>query len=244
MDHSLGLPVTLQQFKEQTFWTIYVSSPRRGDAQAVAVEFFYQAGKIYIQNIMSDLQHIRQRFPFLRSWRRKNDEGEGKLFDNQQYFADEKAQIFINCYTSPTFTPILIGRPHLLEDVEDGKIKIDRTNKGDQGSRILPLVMYYNRDTTPVKSIQDRICFDLKNATYLQYYVPPKMGLTYKIKRGFRIYHLYGNTYKGIPLNTDDLVNNPIVALHFNTLTQNVLKIGENSQSSLLQKVARVLVEN
>jgi hypothetical protein len=104
--------------------------------------------------------------------------------------------------------------------------------------------MYYNRDTTPVKSIQDRICFDLKNTTYIQYYVPPKIGLTYKIKRGFRVYHLYGYTYTWSPLSTEDLVKNPIVALHFNTLTQNVLKIGENSQSSLLQKVARVLVEN
>lgn len=35
-----------------------------------------------------------------------------------------------------------------------------------------------------------------------------------------------------------------IAALHFNTLTQNVLKISDNSQLSLLQKIAKVLVEN
>jgi hypothetical protein len=70
------------------------------------------------------------------------------------------------------------------------------------------------------------------------------MGLSNRVKRAFRVYHLYGNTYQWSPLTTEDLLNNPMVALHFNTLTQNVLKIGENSQSSLLQKVARVLVEN
>jgi len=243
-NHSLGLPVTQQQFQEHTFWTIYVSSPRRGEAKAVAVKFLYQAGKIYIQDTLSDLPQIRQKFPFLRSWRKKNDEGEGKLFDDQQYFADEQAQIFINCYTSKAFTPTLIGRPHLLEDLENGNLKINRTTKGDNSSRILPVVMYYNRETDPVKSIQDRICFDTKKSTYIQYYVPPKMGVSNKVKRGFRVYHLCGYTYQWTPLNTEEMVNNPIVALHFNTLTQNVLKIGENSQSSLLQKVARVLIEN
>jgi hypothetical protein len=43
---------------------------------------------------------------------------------------------------------------------------------------------------------------------------------------------------------TSDLIKHPITALHFSTLTQNILKISENSQSSLLQKVAKVLVEN
>lgn len=244
IDHSLGLPVTPQPFQKKTFWAIYVSSPRRGETKAVAVKFLYKDAQIFIQEILTDRPLIQQNFRFLRTSNRKTSDGENKLFDNQQYFADDETGIFINCYKSPAFTPILIGRPNLIEDVENGKVKIDRTIKGDNSSRVLPLVMYYNPETSPIKSIQDRICLDLKNDTFIQYYVPPKMGLSNRVKRTFWVYHLYGCTYQWSPLTTVELLNNPIVALHFNTLTQNVLRIGENSQSSLLQKVARVLVEN
>lgn len=64
------------------------------------------------------------------------------------------------------------------------------------------------------------------------------------IKRGFRVYHLIGCTYSGESITTSKLIEHPITALHFSTITQNVLKIGDNSQASLLQKVAKVLIEN
>ncbi|MFZ6027286.1 MAG: hypothetical protein ACOYYS_06195 [Chloroflexota bacterium] len=244
IDPTLGLPVAPQQFPENTFWSIYVSSPWRGETKAVAVKFLFKNGQIFIQEIMTDRSAIQQKFRFLRTSARKTKDGESKLFDNQQYFADEEAGIFINCYTAREFTPILIGRPNLIADVEAGNVRIDRTTKGGTSSRILPLVMYYNPETAPIKSIQDRICVDSTNKTFIQYFVPPKMGVNNRVKRAFRVYHLYGYTYQGVQLTTQQLLSNPIVALHFNTLTQNVLKIGENSQSSLLQKVARVLVEN
>lgn len=88
------------------------------------------------------------------------------------------------------------------------------------------------------------VCFDLKNPTFVQYYVPPGKSLDEKIKSGFRIYHLLGKTYDNKSIPTPELIEHPITALHFSTLTQNVLKISGNSQSSLLQKVAKVLVEN
>lgn len=244
IDHTLGLPIAPQQCPESTFWSIYVSSPRRGETKAVAVKFLFKNGMIFIQDIMIDRPTIQQKFRFLRTSTRKTRDGESKLFDNQQYFADEEAGIFINCYTAKEYTPILIGRPNLIADTETGNVRIDRTTKGDSSSRILPLVMYYNPETVPIKSIQDRICVDTKNETFIQYFVPPKMGVHNRVKRAFRVYHLYGNTYQRSPLTTQELLSNPIVALHFNTLTQNILRIGENSQSSLLQKVTRVLVEN
>jgi hypothetical protein len=79
-----------------------------------------------------------------------------------------------------------------------------------------------------------------------RYYVPTGKGLEQKIKKGFRVYHLIGKSY-GIEkknISTSELIAHPIAALHFSTLTQNILKISENSQSSLLQKVAKVLIEN
>lgn len=242
--NAIGLPIEGQAFSEQSFWAIYVKSPRYKDTKAVAVRYLFQNECIHIKEILTDTSQIRDRFPFLRSSQRKTQTGENKLLNGQEYLADEDAEISINCYTSNAFTPILIGRPQLLEDVAAGNIKINRTTMGDEGSRVLPLVMFYNRDTKPVRLIQDRVCLDLKQTEYIQYFVPPHQGLQEKTKRAFRVYHLYGITYQGSKLSTEQLVNNPIVALHFSTLTQNILRIGENSQASLLQKVAKVLVEN
>ena len=91
---------------------------------------------------------------------------------------------------------------------------------------------------------QNLICFDLHNESFIQYYVPPAKNLEGKIKKGFRVYHLIGKTYLGEPIPTSELIEHPMAALHFSTLTQNILKISDNSQSSLLQKIAKVLVEN
>jgi hypothetical protein len=150
----------------------------------------------------------------------------------------------ISCYTDDFFTPTLIGRNGILDDLKNGQLKVNRQIKGKNSSRLLPLVSYYNGEIQPVNRIQNMVCFDLKNETFIQYYVPPGKGLDRLIKRGFRVYHLLGKTYDNKPIPTPKLIKHLITALHFSTLTQNVLKISDNSQSSLLQKVAKVLVEN
>lgn len=239
---SFGLPITLQSFPEKQFFTIYVRSPRNKEAKAVAIEFIYKDGCIYIKNVMRDTQQIRKRFRFLRQ--RKNSEN---LIDNQQYFVDESEQLYISCYTSDLFTPILIGRNGILEDIENGKLKINRQIKGENSSRLLPLVSYYNGKIKPINRIQNMICLDLQNEIFIQYYVPPAKNIDSSIKRGFRVYHLIGKKYSEKSENsisTSELIEHPITALHFSTLTQNVLKIGDNSQLSLLQKVAKVLIKN
>jgi hypothetical protein len=243
-DHSIGLSVEPQEFDEQEFWAIYVRSPKWSNEMTAGVKFLYSKGTIYIQDILTDTKEFRKRFWFLSTHKPKKDGDDGKLFDDQQYFTDEKAQIYINCYSGRSFTPILIGRPNLLEDVESGAIKIDRTNKGEHASRVLPLVMYYNASTNPINKIQRRVCLDTNHDGFIQYYVPPRITLKNSVKHAFRPYHLYGNTYSKQTLDTATLMRNPMVALHFSTLTNNILRLGENSQTSLLLKVARVLVEN
>ena len=236
---SVGLPITPQSFPEKQFFTIYVRSPRNEEAKAVAIEFIYKDGCIYIKNVLRDTQELRKRFRFLRH--RKNSEN---LIDNQQYFVDESEQLYISCYTSDYFTPMLIGRNGILEDMENGKLKINRQNQGKDSSKLLPLVSYYNGEVKPINRIQNMICLDLQNETFIQYYVPPAQGLERFIKRGFRVYHLIGKIYPEKSIPTSKLIEHPITALHFSTLTQNVLKLSENSQSSLLQKAAKVLIEN
>ena len=236
----IGLPVVAQSFREKHFFTIYVRSPRNQETKTIAVEFVYRDGFIYIKDILRDTQQVMKRFPFLKTLAGKPS----VLKNDQEYFADEANQIFINCYTNDTFTPLLIGRPDILESLADGTLEVNRQAKDENSSRLLPLVSYYSGDIKPINRIQNMICFDLKNETFIQYYVPSGKGLDRTIKRGFRVYHLIGKTYAKKEIPTSDLIEHPITALHFSTLTQNILKISENSQSSLLQKIAKVLVEN
>ena len=236
---TLGLPITKQPFAQKQFYTIYVRTRRNQEARAVAVKFLYEDGAVFIQDIVRGTGQVTRKFPFLKRSIKSNE-----LINNQQYFVDEENQTYISCYTSDDFTPTLIGRNGILEEAEAGTLKIDRQAKEDGSARLFPLVSYYSGAIKPINRIQDMICFDRSNDSFIQYYVPSKIGLDRTIKRGFRVYHLIGKTYSGDSIPTSELMENPIVALHFNTLTQNILKISENSQSSLLQKVARVLIEN
>jgi hypothetical protein len=196
------------------------------------VEFLYKDGYIYIKDVLRDVKQIEQRFPILRRLKTNPD----VLKNDQQYFVDEAERIFISCYTDDFYTPTLIGRTDILEDMEAGTLEINRRKHN-----LLPLVLHYNSQVTQVKNL---VCLDLKNKTFIQYYVPPAKAPRPLIKNGFLVYHLIGTTYSKEPIPTSELIKHPIVALHFSTLTQNVLKISDNSQSSLLQKVAKVFIEN
>ena len=237
---NFGLPISTQSFSEKQFFTIYVRSPMNKEAKAVAIEFLYKEGYIYIKNIIRDIKEIEDRFRFLK---RKQNKSE-KLIDNQQYFVDESAKVYISYYTNDLFTPTLIGRNNILEDMENGKLEINRQIKGENSSKFLPLVTYYNSKINPINRIQNMICLDLGNDAFIQYFVPSAKSINNVIKKGFRVYHLIGKTYSNQPIPTSELIQYEIAALHFTTLTQNILKISDNSQSSLLHKVAKVLIEN
>ena len=240
VNSSFGLPIDPQSLPEKQFFAIYVRSPRKKKAKAVAVEFLYKEGCIYIKNVMRDMKQIEKEFPFLRRQKNKSE----KLIDDQQYFVDESEQLYISCYTNDLYTPTLIGRNGILEDMEKGTLKINREIQNEHSSRLFPLVSYYNDEVKPIKRIQNMICLDLQNEIFVQYYVPPGKNLDSSLKKGFKVYHLIGKTYSQTPIQTSELIEHPITALHFSTLTQDVLKISDNSQLSLLQKVAKVLIEN
>ena len=152
---------------------------------------------------------------------------------------DEDTQTCISTYTDNFFTPTLIGRENIIDDLEGGTLEINRR----KDNNLLPLVLCYNDD---VRSVSNLICLDLKNEkeNFIQYYVPPAQFPGNNIKKGFRVYHLIGKTYSKKAIPTNELIRHPLTALHFSTLTQNILRISENSQSSLLQKVAKVFIEN
>jgi len=238
---NLGLPITTPQpFREKQFFSIYVRSPKKKEAKAVAVEFLYKDGYIYIKNVIRDLKQIETKFRFLRRQKNKSE----KLINDQKYFVDESEKLYISCYTDDLYTPTLIGRMGIIEDVESGELTINRTIQGENSSRLLPLISYYNSEIQPINKIQNMICLDLNNETFIQYYVPPAQSIGKLIKKGFRVYHLIGKRYSGESIARSELIEHPITALHFSTLTQNVLKLGENSQLSLLQKVVKELIGN
>jgi hypothetical protein len=236
----LGLTIIPQSFSEQEFWVIYVRSPKNKEAKAVAVQFLYKNDRIYLKETIRDINAIKRKFNFLRKQRNNSE----KLINDQQYFVDESEKLYINCYTSDNFTPTLIGRHNVIKEIENETLKINKKINKEDSADLLPLIMYYNLKTKPINKIKNRICFDLHNESFIQYFVPPKNNINATIKKGFRVYHLIGKKYSGEFISTSELIEHPIAALHFSTLTQNVLKISDNSQSSLLQKIAKVLIEN
>jgi len=100
-------------------------------------------------------------------------------------------------------------RPEILQHLADGTLEVNRQIKDENSSRLLPVVSYYNSDIKPINRIQDMICFDLRNKTFVQYYVPSGKGLDRTIKKGFRVYHLMGKTYAKEDIQTSDLIKHP-----------------------------------
>ncbi|GEM_PF-496505 len=241
LKQQVALLINPQPFSEKRFFAIYVRRPRNQPAKAVAVEFLYKKGYITIENVLCDVKQIETRFPILKKWKSNPD----ILKDDQEYFVDELDKIHISCYADDYYTPKLIGRNNILEDIEAGTLEINRQVKNENSSRLLPLVTYYNGKIKPFKRIYNMICLDLthEKEKFIQYYVPP-ISPRPPFKNGFPVYHMIGYTYSKEQIAIQELINHPIVALHFNTLTQNILKISENSKSSLLQKVAKVFIEN
>lgn len=235
-----ALPINSQSFSEKEFWVIYVRSPRNSQTQAIAVQFVYKNACIYLTDTIRNINEIKRRFRFLRRQRNNSE----KLINDQQYFVDESEKLYISCYTSDNFTPTLIGRHNIVKELENNTLEVNRSREGEDSSKLLPVVSYFNSELKPLYTIQNLICFDLENDLFIQYFVPPAKNIERIVKKGFRVYHLIGKKYSGESISTSDLIKYPMAALHFSTLTQNILKINDNSQSSLLQKIAKVLIEN
>lgn len=240
LNQEIGLPLNDPRLPEKRFYAIYVRSPKNGEPQAVAVDYLHKDGCIRIMNVIRDMAVIERKFPFLRRRKVKNED---RLYNDQQLYVDEECRERVSYYTDDFFTPTLIGRKGILEELSAGTLVVSRSNRGENSSRLLPLVTYYNGEITPINSVRNMICLDKDKHGFIQYYIPPYSELKGQTKHGFRVYHIIG--YKdGNPLTTQELLDHPLVSFHFNTLTQNLLKISENSPTSLLLKVARVLIEN
>ncbi|MEG3436983.1 hypothetical protein V0288_07605 [Pannus brasiliensis CCIBt3594] len=240
---NIGLQIVPPSFSEKRFFALYVRNPKDGEVRAVAVEFLYKDSFIYIENVIRDIKRIEEEFKFLR--RRKNNPEQ--LINDQEYLVDESKSFYIRWYTDNLYTPTLIGREGILEEMNNGTLEINRSAKDENSSRILSLVSRYNGKLKPMNIIHDLICLDQHNESFIQYFIPPAQAIDKKIKRGFRVYHLIGKRYDkggGEAVPTSELIKHPLTELHFSTLTQDILKLGENSTSSLLQKITRVFVEN
>ncbi len=146
------LPIGTQSFSNKQFFAIYVRNPKSKEqpADAVAVEFLYKEGGIYIIIVMRDVQAIKERFPILKSRKKDADQ----LVGGQQYFVDETDQIYISCYTDSLYTPLLIGRMD-MDEMEKDTLKINRKKHN-----LLPLILQYNSKIAQVKNL---VCLDLKN---------------------------------------------------------------------------------
>lgn len=247
LDQSVSFPIPFKELPEQKFFAIYVRNPKKPAKKSqkptekiIAVEFLYKEGNLSITRVLYNLI-AKDRFRSVLKTKKATPE---ELLNGRHYLVDEKQNVCISCYTDNFFTPTLIGAKTILQKLKDGTLQINRNMYN-----LLPLVLHYKTgDKRKKRELRNMICLDLHNKQekFMQYYIPlagnPKALL--KDAEGFRIYHIIGQTFSGRALTTDELSEHPLTELHFSTLTQNILKISDNSQSSLFQKIAKVFIEN
>ena len=144
--HDRALPVKNQSFSEKQFFAIYVRNSKYEEAKAVAVEYLYKEGYIRIVDVLRDVKNIEKSFPILRSRKTAPDQ----LINDQQYFVDESDQIFISSYTDALYTPMLIGRTGIIEDMESEMLQINRKNTTCYRLFYITIVMLHRLKTSSV----------------------------------------------------------------------------------------------
>lgn len=235
----------LYPIKPFKFESVFTRTPRGGDTEIAVVQFRYENGVIYVENKYCDTQKAEEEYGqcFQRITRGKNAR---RILDGQKLLVDRQRRIYVTGYWSINYSPTLIGHPNLMASIKEGTAELKKT-KPDP---MLPIVRYFSLDPQKNKQIttaaKNLVYLDLSNENFIQYFVPPKMGPQFEIAKGFTVYHLMGFTFenKKINLKTADLINDPLVTIFLHTLTTDMLRISENSKTSFLHKLPRIIIEN
>jgi hypothetical protein len=160
----------------------------------------------------------------------------GALFDGGFFIYDRDNGHLLTTYSSRM--PAIIGNPSIDFIDPDQELlnpagKVTRSHK-DPASVILP----YYLSPTGKKATRAYI---QETGPDLLYFVAGAQGAKAKIDRQNLIYNVLVFDRSGQLLRA---IDQPITHTFFNSMTFNVLRVGENSKMSLLQKIARLPLEN
>lgn len=168
-------------------------------------------------------------YPFLEQ--RRN-----ALFDDGFFIYDHDNGHLLTTYSSRM--PAIIGNPNIDfitpdQDLFNSSGKLTRSHT-DPERVVLP----YYLSSTGKKASR---AYLQENGPDLLYFVAAAQGAKAKIDRQNLIYNLLVFDDNGQLLRA---IDQPITNTFFKSMTFNVLRVGENSKMSLLQKIARLPLEN
>ncbi len=160
----------------------------------------------------------------------------GALFDGGFFIYDRDNEHLLTTYSSRM--PVIIGNPNidfieLDEELLNPAGKVTRSHK-DPDRVVLP----YYLSSTGKKATRAYI---QESGPDLLYFVAAAQGAKAKIDRQNLIYNVLVFDNSGQLLRA---IDQPITSTFFKSMTFNVLRVGENSKMSLLQKIAMLPLEN
>lgn len=222
-------PVDLQ---DQRLTLVSLRRLRRDrDCLASVVEVEIREGVIHILGIQRyrNNEELLLMHPFLEQRR-------GRLFDGGFFIYDRDNGHLLTTYSSRM--PVIIGNPNNdfinpAPELLNPSGKVTRSHK-DPASVILP---YY---LSPIGKKATR-AYIQETGPDLLYFVAGAQGVKQKIDRQNLIYNLLVFDSSGQLLRA---IDQPVTSTFFKSMTFNVLRVGENSKMSLLQKIARLPLEN
>jgi len=201
------------------------------DCLSSVVEVEIREGVIHILGIhrYRNNEELLLMHPFLEQRR-------GALFDDGFFIYDRDNGHLLTTYSNRM--PVIIGNPNIDFINPDPELlnpggKVTRSHK-DPASVILP----YYLSPTGKKATRAYI---QESGPDLLYFVAGAQGAKAKIDRQNLIYNVLVFDNSGQLLRA---IDQPITSTFFKSMTFNVLRVGENSKMSLLQKVARLPLEN
>ncbi|MFZ1389786.1 MAG: hypothetical protein WBP46_18695 [Thiolinea sp.] len=182
---------------------------------------------INTQKIFRNIKESRLRFEchFL---------GERKLFNDSFYMFDENSEVLLSAYNSPRI-PLIIGNQQVdsLATAKNNNDQVRRISNTEE--TILP---YY---LLPKERKQYHHIYLQHQEHDLLYFVSTINRPKQRIEKQNLIYNILTFNKNGEIINALD---QQVTTIYLKSFTDDILKVGEVSKSSLLEKIAKVFIEN
>lgn len=195
-------------------------------ASVVHVSVIYEKLVIKSQEVYNSESKLRFYCSFLRS--RKN------LYNDSFYIFDEINEVFLSTYNSSRI-PLIIGN----QQVDSLAVAANNNDKVRRVSGVKETVLPYY--LIPKERKQYHHIYLQQREHDLLYFVSTINRPKPKIEKQNLIYNILTFDKNGNIINALD---QEVTEIYLKSFTEDILRLGEVSKSSLLEKVAKVFIEN
>ncbi|NRA83960.1 MAG: hypothetical protein HRU22_09410 [Gammaproteobacteria bacterium] len=220
--HDINLP-------DGKFTLIYIRSlfGRKMNFFASIVDVNIENNNLIItaNNIVNSEMRLRLEFAFI---------GERKVFNDSFYIYDRGENTLLTSYSSDR-VPQIIGNTE-VDNISLVESEVHTVNRqSGTGISVLP---YY---LLPKERKQYHHIYLQERGPDLLYFVAPKQRPNQDIAKQNRIYNLLTFDDQG---NLLKALEQPVTQMFLSSFTEDILRINEVSKSSLLEKIAKLYIEN